>query len=122
MFHIKNLPILFLFFALTAKAQTDYNPRKLTVSEVKSNPELQLDDLLSPSDKTTEREQLPPSVASVPLSHLPKGTNMEAGPKDAIRMPGTNWCGKGWRADSAKSMGGYAGADRLVVGGYSTYL
>eukprot|EP00091_Calanus_sinicus_P015923 TRINITY_DN3499_c0_g1_i4.p1 TRINITY_DN3499_c0_g1~~TRINITY_DN3499_c0_g1_i4.p1 ORF type:complete len:131 (-),score=17.85 TRINITY_DN3499_c0_g1_i4:331-723(-) len=27
-------------------------------------------------------------------------------------MPGTNWCGKGWRADSAKSMGGYAGADR----------
>ena len=27
-------------------------------------------------------------------------------------MPGTYWCGKGWRADSAKSMGGYAGADR----------
>ena len=27
-------------------------------------------------------------------------------------MPGTNWCGKGWRADTAKSMGGYAGADR----------
>ena len=125
MFNIKNLSILFLFFTLSAKAQIDFNPRKLTVSEVKSNPELQLDDLLSQSDKPTktiEREQLPALEAAVPLSHLPKGTNMEAGPKDAIRMPGTNWCGKGWRADSAKSMGGYAGADRLVVGGYSTYL
>ena len=32
--------------------------------------------------------------------------------KDFYRMPGTQWCGKGWRVDSAKSMGGYAGADR----------
>ena len=29
-----------------------------------------------------------------------------------FRMPGTNWCGKGSRADSAKAIGGYAGADR----------
>ena len=27
-------------------------------------------------------------------------------------MPGTQWCGKGWRVDNAISMGGYAGADR----------
>ena len=27
-------------------------------------------------------------------------------------MPGTAWCGKGRRVDSAKSMGGYSGADR----------
>ena len=77
---------MFGVFKLTA--QTDYNPRKLTVSEVKSNPELQLDDLLSPNDETTkntEHDQPPPPEAAVPLSHLPKGTNLEAGPKDAIR-------------------------------------
>ena len=81
----KTLRILsFLFFVIAATAHTDYNPRKLTVSEVKSNPsELKLDNLLS--SKTTEVKQLPPSEAAVPLSHLPKGTNLEAGPKDAIR-------------------------------------
>ena len=33
-----------------------------------------------------------------------------------IRMAGTRWCGQGWRADSAKAMGGYSGADRWVGG------
>eukprot|EP00092_Neocalanus_flemingeri_P025879 GFUD01028046.1.p1 GENE.GFUD01028046.1~~GFUD01028046.1.p1 ORF type:complete len:216 (+),score=53.79 GFUD01028046.1:43-690(+) len=103
------LTSMFLFI-LTAKAQADYEPRKLTVSEVKTNPQLKLENLLSPSTKTNKQQT--PSEPAVPLNHLPKGTNLETGPKDAIRMPGTNWCGKGWRADSAKSMGGYAGADR----------
>jgi len=46
------------------------------------------------------------------LKELPKGTNLEPSVNDVIRMSGTRWCGQGWRADSAKSMGGYSGADR----------
>merc|ERR1711988_238974 len=40
------------------------------------------------------------------------GTNKQPGMVDIGRMPGTNWCGKGWRADSPVDMGGYTGADR----------
>jgi len=52
--------------------------------------------------------------ASEPYSwaHLAKGTNKQPGMVDVGRMPGTNWCGKGWRADSPVDMGGYTGADR----------
>lgn len=45
-------------------------------------------------------------------AHLAKGTNKQPGMVDVGRMPGTNWCGKGWRADSPVDMGGYTGADR----------
>lgn len=54
----------------------------------------------------------PTSASSDSLKELPKGTNLEASPNDLIRMAGTRWCGQGWRADSAKAMGGYSGADR----------
>merc|ERR1711971_262627 len=52
--------------------------------------------------------------ASEPYSwaHLARGTNKQPGVVDVGRMPGTNWCGKGWRADSPVDMGGYTGADR----------
>jgi secretory phospholipase A2 len=33
-------------------------------------------------------------------------------PKDMVRMPGTKWCGPGWRTDKAQKFGGYAGTDR----------
>jgi len=45
-------------------------------------------------------------------AHIARGENKERGIVDIGRMPGTNWCGKGWRADSPLDMGGYAAADR----------
>ena len=32
----------------------------------------------------------------------------------SCRMPGTNWCGKGWRTDSFNKLGGYSSADRFT--------
>ena len=46
------------------------------------------------------------------ISYLPPGTNMGSSGKDLVRIPGTLWCGKGWRTDGAQRMGGYTGADR----------
>ena len=47
------------------------------------------------------------------LNHLAAGTNQEKVLiKDLARMPGTMWCGKGWRTDKAQKFGGYAGTDR----------
>ena len=43
---------------------------------------------------------------------MKKGSNMEGSVKDLVRMPGTLWCGKGWRTDGGQEVGGYAGADR----------
>jgi len=43
---------------------------------------------------------------------LPKGTNREKTMSDGARMPGTNWCGKGFRADAFSSLGSYSRADR----------
>jgi len=43
---------------------------------------------------------------------IAKGANQQKGLGDAARMPGTNWCGKGWRADGFYKFGAYAGADR----------
>lgn len=51
------------------------------------------------------------SSLSMPQS-LPKGSNSEKSLMDLARMPGTKWCGKGWRVDSFHSMGAYSGADR----------
>jgi len=53
-----------------------------------------------------------PGASQQPWSLLPRGSNKERGVVDVGRMPGTHWCGKGWRADSAVEMGGYTGADR----------
>merc|ERR1712183_555557 len=106
----KSLSVLTLILTLMIPVQANYTPRKLTQAEVQNKEELQLDTILSPSDNTTKEDTSNHSVD--PIKDLPKGTNTEGGAKDAIRMPGTYWCGKGWRADSAKSMGGYAGADR----------
>ena len=95
---------LLLFSAVGANV---YEPRRLTPEEAKVNSLLPIDDLLTPknySEDTIIEKQV--------LSHVPKGLNKDKGWKDAIRMPGTNWCGKGWRADNALDMGGYAGADR----------
>ena len=83
MCNTKILSLFLLSFILTANTHTSYHPRKLTVSEVKSNPQLKLEKLLTPIDKSTE--QLQSSNPAIPLSHMPKGTNLEAGPKDAIR-------------------------------------
>jgi len=46
------------------------------------------------------------------FSAISKGSFMRKGYNDAARMPGTNWCGKGWRADGFYKFGAYAGADR----------
>jgi len=46
------------------------------------------------------------------FSAIAKGSFMKKGYSDAARMPGTNWCGKGWRADGFYKFGAYAGADR----------
>merc|ERR1712156_476666 len=39
-------------------------------------------------------------------AHLAKGTNKQPSMVDIGRMPGTNWCGKGWRADSPADLVG----------------
>lgn len=98
-------------FALTLAA-VDYDPRKLVSGEVIDDKKLSINSLTSLSEKNrTEPGNLARRIYK--LKHVAKGTNKEKNWKlDAIRMPGTNWCGKGWRADDAGSMGGYAGADR----------
>lgn len=46
------------------------------------------------------------------MKHIPQGTNEEKSFLDSVRMPGTAWCGKGWRTDSYTKLGGYSSADR----------
>jgi len=41
-----------------------------------------------------------------------KGTYDQKSALDSLRMPGTKWCGKGWRTDSFYQLGGYSSADR----------
>ena len=111
--HILTIFSLFLISSFPpSKCQSNLSPRRLTVTEVLAKDSVELQTLLSPPTKTATVDQQISISKTVPLSHLPKGTHQEAGTKDAIRMPGTSWCGKGWRVDSAKSMGGYSGADR----------
>merc|ERR1711962_1189605 len=48
-----------------------------------------------------------------PFGWNPPGANEEKTvPKDLVRMPGTKWCGPGWRTDKAMKFGGYAASDR----------
>merc|ERR1712130_989242 len=87
-------------------------PRSLTVEEVKEAKEMNITSLLD-HNKTSHPEASTAVIEDVPLEHLPLGTNMEAAPvKDLVRMPGTKWCGIGWRADTVQQFGGYAGTDR----------
>merc|ERR1712130_989658 len=87
-------------------------PRSLTVEEVKEAKEMNITSLLD-HNKTSHPEASTAVIEDVPLEHLPLGTNMEAAPvKDLVGMPGTKWCGIGWRTDTVQQSGGYAGTDR----------
>ena len=67
-------------------------------------------------DKTSHPEAATAVIEDVPLEHLALGTNKEAAPvKDLVRMPGTKWCGIGWRTDTVQQFGGYAGTDRYPI-------
>jgi len=59
-------------------------------------------------DKVTEEEATP----TVTPKSAPRGTNEQKSIYDAVRMPGTQWCGKGWRTDSFYKLGGYSSTDR----------
>jgi len=86
-------------------------PRSLTVEEVKEGAEMNITSLLDHDKTTSHPENV--VIEDVPLEHLALGTNMEAAPvKDMVRMPGTKWCGIGWRTDTVQQFGGYAGTDR----------
>ena len=88
-------------------------PRSLTVQEVKEAREMDITSLLD-HDKTSHPEAA--VIEEVPLEHLALGTNKEAAPvKDLVRMPGTKWCGIGWRTDTVQQFGGYAGTDRYPI-------
>ena len=90
-------------------------PRSLTVQEVKEAREMDITSLLD-HDKTSHPEAATAVIEDVPLEHLALGTNKEAAPvKDLVRMPGTKWCGIGWRTDTVQQFGGYAGTDRYPI-------
>ena len=98
----------FCLCIVSLQATQDIVPRKLTEKEIKTDSKLPISSLFS-ALKPNSSEASP---SQLKLKYVAKGTNKERGWKDAVRMPGTNWCGKGWRADTARSMGGYSGADR----------
>jgi len=105
-------------------------PRALTASEVKQNSVIELQALVVEEQKQEEREDMSTITvgktgagemskvtnAISGQSHLslaPQGTNESPDlSKDMVRMPGTKWCGPGWRTDTANKVGGYASADR----------
>merc|ERR1712117_32912 len=96
----------FLVSCISAATSFEFPPRKLTPDELKYNGSPPIKSIFTPvKTKNT-------NLTEIQFKAVPKGTNKEKNWQDAIRMPGTNWCGKGWRADNARSMGGYAGADR----------
>jgi len=91
------------------KGQLD--PRQLTISEIK---EEAIVPLLSIIDQTNATDQEAVDVeVEPPIGWNPPGANEEKTlPKDLVRMPGTKWCGPGWRTDKAMKFGGYAASDR----------
>ena len=102
---------LFLFLCIVSlQATQDIVPRKLTEKEIKTDSLLPISSLFSALKQNSPGES-PPSSNSK-FNYVAKGTGKEAGWVNAARMPGTNWCGKGWRTDSARLLGGYSGADR----------
>ena len=82
----------------------------MTEKEASYDSVLELENILSPLNDF-EEESLSFSDNNG-VTFLAPGTNMDASGKDMVRMPGTLWCGKGWRTDAQHKMGGYAGADR----------
>jgi len=92
------------------KGQLD--PRQLTISEVKEDTIVPLhsivDNTIVDIDETKTDAEVEP-----PFGWNPPGANEEKTvPKDLVRMPGTKWCGPGWRTDKAMKFGGYAASDR----------
>ena len=84
------------------------------MEEVKEAKEMNITSLLD-HNKTSHPEASTAVTEDVPFDYLPLGTNMEAAPvKDLVRMPGTKWCGIGWRTDTVQQFGGYAGTDRCA--------
>ena len=81
--------LTFFPLLLSAVASNVYEPRRLTPEEAKVNALLPIDDLLTPKNYSEDTH-----IEKQVLRHVPKGLNKDKGWKDAIRMPGTNWCGK----------------------------
>ena len=67
----------------------EYSPRKLTENEIKVGNMIPINSLMTSKSSNASMER-------IQLKSVPKGTNQEKSWKDAVRMPGTNWCGKGW--------------------------
>ena len=85
---LRIIPFSFLLLLssfMPTKCQTDLSPRKLTIPEVKSNKDVQLSSLMTPITLHENPEEKFLSSLSVPLSHIPKGTNIASGPRDALR-------------------------------------
>merc|ERR1740131_769535 len=92
---LSGVTILFL----ANKAWSDQSPRHLSYHEILAN------------EVNKRKEEVSSSDTS--MSFVKKGFNMEKNPlKDSVRMPGTFWCGKGFRTDAHQEMGGYTGTDR----------
>jgi len=65
-----------------------------------------------PVNYNTGKETPDKTTDIIKPQHVAKGTSQEKSFLDSVRMPGTNWCGKGWRTDSLYKLGGYTSADR----------
>jgi len=61
---------------------------------------------------TSLYDSFPSSDFTDVLKEVPRGKNEEKSVYDAVRMPGTRWCGKGWRTASFYKLDGYSSADR----------
>ena len=85
---LRILSISFLFllsYFKPAKCQTDLSPRKLTIPEVKRNKNVQLSSLMTPLTVHENTKDKFLGSLPVPISHIPKGTNIQSGPRDALR-------------------------------------
>jgi len=93
----------------TLKGQLD--PRPLTISEIKEEAIVPLLSIVEQRN-ATDQEAVDLEIEP-PIGWNPPGANEEkVFPKDLVRMPGTKWCGPGWRTDKAMKFGGYAASDR----------
>ena len=86
----------FLVSCISAVTSIEYPPRKLMPDELKYNGSPPIKSIFTPVKTRTA------NLTEIKFKAVPKGTNKEKNWQDAIRMPGTNWCGKGWRADDAR--------------------
>jgi len=93
----------------TLKGQLD--PRPLTISEIKEEAIVPLLSIVEQRN-ATDQEAVDLEIEP-PIGWNRPGANEEkVFPKDLVRMPGTKWCGPGWRTDKAMKFGGYAASDR----------